>query len=247
MRKIGIILLVLAGLQNTTLAEQIYYEKLFNLEYSEEIENKQNAWAQFWDLRQKNNYTKLGTIRLEEGELLSQPGQKSIHSEESLNTGDGWRLSGQYSRVAFKISIKYDRFTKNEIIRITSNKSYNGWVTSRQGGLVYNGNQWPIEGPATVEVSVKPFEATTYKNGQNHQIYRTVQTEQFLRISFTKSLSQFRVSQNQLQALVLPKGVEGMSVIMESSDDLVNWTRDTLGKKPRANRPKFFRLRAIKE
>ena len=62
-----------------------------------------------------------------------------------------------------------------------------------------------------------------------------------------KERSAFAQSPTQLQTLVLPKGVEGMSVIMESSDDLVNWTRDTLGKKPRANRPKFFRLRAVKE
>jgi hypothetical protein len=247
MKYITSTLLLIVGMQVTARAELIYYEKLFELEYSEEIKNVQNLWSQFWDARDENNYTQLGTIRLEEGELLSQPSQRSIHSEVSSDTGQGWSLTGTYSVTKFRLKIKYDQFSKEEVITIRSKTDYNGWYTQRKGGLVFNGNQWPIEGPATVEVSVNPREAVTYRNEGNPQIYRAIRPEQFLRISFTKSLSQFRVSQNQLQALVLPKGVQGMSVIMESSEDLVNWTRDMLGPKATADRPKFFRLRAIKQ
>jgi hypothetical protein len=89
--------------------------------------------------------------------------------------------------------------------------------------------------------------ASKYDQEQKKTFYKPVKPELYVRISFNKTLASYRADQNQLQALVLPKGVPGMSVIMESSDDHVNWTRDTLGPKSTANRPKFFRLRAVKE
>jgi hypothetical protein len=46
---------------------------------------------------------------------------------------------------------------------------------------------------------------------------------------------------------VLPKETENMTLILESSDDMVKWTADTLGDKPKANRKKFYRLRAVKK
>ena len=46
---------------------------------------------------------------------------------------------------------------------------------------------------------------------------------------------------------VLPKSVDNVDLVLESSDDMVNWTEETLGEKPKANRKKFYRLRAKKE
>ena len=46
---------------------------------------------------------------------------------------------------------------------------------------------------------------------------------------------------------VLPKEAENMTLLLESSDDMVKWTADTLGDKPKANRKKFYRLRAVKK
>jgi hypothetical protein len=46
---------------------------------------------------------------------------------------------------------------------------------------------------------------------------------------------------------VLPKSVDNMDLVLESSDDMVNWTTDTLGDKPKANRKKFYRLRGKKK
>ena len=46
---------------------------------------------------------------------------------------------------------------------------------------------------------------------------------------------------------VLPKSVDNMDLVLESSDDMVNWTADTLGDKPKANRKKFYRLRGKKK
>ncbi len=46
---------------------------------------------------------------------------------------------------------------------------------------------------------------------------------------------------------VLPKETENMELILESSDDMVKWEKDVIGDKPKANRKKFYRLRAVKK
>ena len=46
---------------------------------------------------------------------------------------------------------------------------------------------------------------------------------------------------------VLPQTGADLNLILESSDDLVNWTLDNTGKKPAGNRKRFYRLRAVKE
>ena len=38
-----------------------------------------------------------------------------------------------------------------------------------------------------------------------------------------------------------------MELILESSDDMVKWEKDVIGDKPKANRKKFYRLRAVKK
>ena len=49
------------------------------------------------------------------------------------------------------------------------------------------------------------------------------------------------------QSIVLPEGSGDLSIIMEGSNVLINWTREDLGKKPEANRKTFYRIRAVKE
>jgi hypothetical protein len=241
MKYIATTLLLIVGVQVSLNAELFYYEKIFEETISKEFtdQERDERDASYNQLREE---LEIGNIRLEEGELLSKPSQKMIRSPIILN---GWRANSQ-SLPHFKLIINYDRFSKDEVYKITNEENFK-WSFAHESGLVFSqGNEWPIEGPATVKVLVKPHIAPLYINNGGYK-YKYFRPEQFLRISFTKSLSQFRVSQNQLQALVLPKGVQGMSVIMESSEDLVNWTLDTLGPKATADRPKFFRLRAIKQ
>jgi hypothetical protein len=241
MKYITSTLLMIVGMQVPLNAELLYYEKIFEDITSKEFTTEEGGQLE-QGFNELNVETELGTIRLEEGEELSQPSQKLIRSYVQKNQ---WSTSTK-RHPFFKMIINYDRFSKDEIIEITCSSDQN-WYTQRNSSLVFSkGNQWPIEGPATITVTLKPYVVQLYSQF-NPRKYQNIRPEQFYRISFTKSVSQFRVSQNQLQALVLPKGVEGMSVIMESSEDLVNWTRDTLGRKPTANRPKFFRLRALKE
>lgn len=47
--------------------------------------------------------------------------------------------------------------------------------------------------------------------------------------------------------IVMPNTSSDMSLLIESSDDLVNWTRDQSGDKPVGNRKRFYRLRAVKK
>ena len=46
---------------------------------------------------------------------------------------------------------------------------------------------------------------------------------------------------------VIPDSTEVATLVLEGSDDMVNWTVETLGEKPKANRKKFYRLRAKKD
>jgi hypothetical protein len=46
---------------------------------------------------------------------------------------------------------------------------------------------------------------------------------------------------------VIPETADDSTLVLEGSDDMVNWTTETLGDKPKANRKKFYRLRAKKK
>lgn len=46
---------------------------------------------------------------------------------------------------------------------------------------------------------------------------------------------------------VIPETADDSTLVLEGSDDMVNWTVETLGDKPKANRKKFYRLRAKKK
>ena len=46
---------------------------------------------------------------------------------------------------------------------------------------------------------------------------------------------------------VIPETADDSTLVLEGSDDMVNWATETLGDKPKANRKKFYRLRAKKK
>ena len=251
MKKISTILLALIGLQTSLNAEIIYFEKLVQREESKVLTHKEynEQYSTFARALDSKTIT-LGTIRLEEGEELTIKNRKWTKASCCASEANGFTLLGGGNYVGgFIIDIDFDNFTQNEKI-VSRYQGGNQWGEQRiDEGLQYDGSLWPVEGPATIKIQINPawYIPKTNANNTSDILYKTLIPEQYCRISFNKTLASYRADQNQLQALVLPKGVEGMSVIMESSDDLVNWTRDTLGKKPTANRPKFFRLRAIKE
>ena len=247
-KKISKILLALIGLQVSINAEIIYFEKALQREESQVLE--QNEYFS-QDAKIKKDFDDvrifLGTIRLEEGEELTIYKRKWTTAYCCGSDSNGYQKN-QGERGRFRIEIDYDKFSQNEYFRTYF--SGPNWNEVREGeGLDYHGSMWPVEGPATIKIHITPawYIGSKYDQSRGLDTFKPLTPEQYCRISFNKTLSSHRADQNQLQALVLPKGVPGMSVIMESSDDLVNWTRDTLGQKPTANRPKFFRLRAVKE
>jgi hypothetical protein len=251
MKYITTTLLLIVGMQVSINAEIIYFEKVLQREEHQVLTHKEynqqyNTFASDFDAKR----ILLGTIRLEEGEELTVNNRKWTTASCCGNEADGFTLlgGGNYQG-GFIIEIDFDKFTQNEKI-VSRYEGGNQWGEQRiEEGLQYDGSLWPVEGPATIKIQINPvwYIPKTDAPTINDILYKTITPEQYCRISFKKNLASYRVNQNQLQALVLPKGVEGMSVIMESSEDLVNWTRDNPGRKPTANRPKFFRLRAVKE
>lgn len=252
MKKISTILLAVIGMQLSINAEIIYFEKMLQRDVTQVLSYQEFA-EQYSKIRA--DYEKrrilLGTIRLEEGEELTIKNRKWTRANCCGNEPDGFNnVEAGDSGGHFYIEIDFDKFTQNENIETGYSSGDRIWWESRSGsGLRYDGSMWPVEGPATIKIHIKPGWYAARKDApvSKDRLFRFLTLEQYCRISFNKTLASYQADQNQLQALVLPKGVPGMSVIMESSDDLVNWTRDTLGRKPTANRPKFFRLRAVKE
>ena len=57
----------------------------------------------------------------------------------------------------------------------------------------------------------------------------------------------FAESSGRNNITVIPDTAEDSTLVLEGSDDMVNWTTETLGDKPKANRKKFYRLRAKKK
>ena len=228
----------MVGAITTPRAEIIYFEKKtsdFYQGFADETKAVEIAGKRISDTIQ------LGTIRIETGEFLE------IHSRKYIrgNQRGGARREYGGGSGQFLLEVNYDNFDKPEKIQTSYYFQSGKWGTSYQNNEYQSSSGiFPIEGPANINIKIQVSVWHLWFGGGNWGVH---QPEQYFRIAFKKGLSDFGTPNNQLQALVLPKGVEGMSVIMESSDDLVNWTRDTLGKKPTANRPKFFRLRAIKE
>jgi hypothetical protein len=236
MKKIGIILLVIVGTLTTPRAEIIYFEKKTSDFYQAFSDEKKAV-----DLSSKliNDIIDLGTIRIETGEFLEIHSRKYIRGHQRQAQREYGGGPGK-----FLLEVNYDNFDKPEKIQTSWSFSSRKWGTSYYNQAYDSSSAiFPIEGPATIKVKLQVSVFHLWFGGT----WGVHQPEQYFRIAFKKGLSDFGTPNNQLQALVLPKGVQGMSVIMESSDDLVNWTRDTLGRKPTANRPKFFRLRAVKE
>ena len=60
-------------------------------------------------------------------------------------------------------------------------------------------------------------------------------------------INTFDNAQSANNITVLPNSASDLNLILEASDDLVNWTREGLGKKPAGVRKRFYRLRAVKE
>lgn len=172
----------------------------------------------------------IGTIEVGEGEEITKV--KLLTIAPKLE----W-----HGVIDFKV--KYPQFKDPTILTYGPRGARVAWeLTSTQAAVV--GEAWPIYGPATIEIVFKPATRSNYLGNNNYEV-RIV--DQIIQVLMKKERSAFAQSSTQLQALVLPKNTKNTRLIVESSEDLVNWAIDTPGPKTTTNRERFFRLRAVKE
>lgn len=179
MKKISTILLALIGLQTSLNAEIIYFEKLVQREesqvltYNEYSEQRGTLEADF-----DRKKILLGTIRLEEGEELRIRNRKWTKASCCSDETDGLIiLGGGNSTGIFFIEINFDKFTQNESIETGYNSGDRSWWESRKGqGLKYDGSLWPVEGPATIKIHIRPawYLPRTNANNTTSQLYKTL-------------------------------------------------------------------------
>jgi len=158
---------------------------------------------------------------------------------------EGPRMKGQ-----IEIIIKNEVFGKpiSHILSLEYHSQYGSFWNLRKrqdGDLKYFGrNEWPKKGPANIEIRLKPYRMGPTKDDKGWFVEEYLQ---HWRMIYRKSIASYAQSQTQLQALVLPKNTKNTRLVVESSEDLVNWKLDTPGPKTTTNRERFFRLRAVKE
>jgi hypothetical protein len=255
MKYITTTLMLIVGFQFSVCAETLVFEKVVSeLEFPEEYVSDYNPAIK----KINNAFIPLGTIRLEIGETLTLGEIKHMRARnvnrEFRDSGNDW-IEMQDYYASFNLELKYDLLSKEQKIDITNTRNrdtgqYTKWSVGYSSEYI-SGTEatWPIEGPVTISVSVKPYSRIVYNNSQNTGVLYKIDNrpEQYLRIIFKKEQSSIYNNQSKQQVLVLPKDSKNTNVIMESSEDLVNWTSDSLGPKNTADGHRFFRLRAVKE
>ena len=154
---------------------------------------------------------------------------------------------------SLKLTFNYDNFNRESIRyiqrRFLDNKGYTWGFSGEQSVTSYNNyNNTTIRGPVSIKIEMLRF-LRTYRSDDAEANYplSIVQPEQNWRIFFKKEKASYLQAKTQLQALVLPKNTKNTRLVVESSEDLVNWKLDTPGPKTTTNRERFFRLRAVKE
>jgi hypothetical protein len=226
---------------NKTISENKLY-----LDVQDSFNSTQVAQSQAW-IKIVNDNVTVENISLSEGQEFSI----SQHYTELLTTigvDDGWLNIGGLKREGM-VSITVTQFGVTQMHRmmrkyVTSQRKYNWVIISESGGFKYFGNNaWPIKGPAEIKIEIRPY-IIVAKDDKGWHANVVVQ---HWRSIYTIKKSSYAQPSNQLQALVLPKNTKNTRLIVESSEDLVNWAIDTPGPKTTTNRERFFRLRAVKE
>ena len=255
MKHITTTLMLIAGIQFSICAENLLFEKVVSeLEFPEEYDEDG------YDLATKkinNAFISLGTIRLEIGETLTLGEIKHMRARdvnrEFRDSGNNWK-EGWLFYAQFNLKLKYDLLSKEQNIDISNtwNKEtgrHTKWSVGYSSEYI-SGTEavWPIEGPVTISVSVKPYSRLMYHDtGAGRILKIDNRPEQYLRIIFKKEHSSIYNNQSKQQVLVLPKGSKNTNVIMESSEDLITWEKDVPGEKNTDAANRFYRLRAVKK
>lgn len=107
-----------------------------------------------------------------------------------------------------------------------------------------------IAGPAELFINfenIYSFHLSLSNNSANNKVsVNHGERAALVTLEFGKTSSESTSSTGQ-KALVLPKGSGVNELVLESSEDLVNWEKDTLGDKNTDSGNRFYRLRAVKK
>jgi hypothetical protein len=261
MKYITATLMLIVGFQFSVCAENLFFEHFYNNVSIYSVTPQKTSYAAMAERLNKLDSEldlekKLGTIRLKAGEKLTLGQIKFLKQKTDLNVYNPDNIDfGSYTinetrYASFELQLKYDLFKQPQKLTIL-NKANKDWVVNFSDDI-FNGTgvEWPIEGPVTISIKCKPLLNNLHNYNPNvgqHRYSLADLDEQYISISFEKSISSINNNQSKQQVLVLPKGSKNTNVIMESSEDLVNWTTDSLGPKNTADGHRFFRLRAVKE
>jgi hypothetical protein len=261
MKHITITFMLIVGFQFSVCAETLFFEHFYNNVSIYSVTPQKTSYAAMEERFNKLDSEldlekKLGTIRLKAGEKLTLGQIKFLKQKTDLNVYNPDNIDvGSYSisdrrYASFELQLNYDLFKQPQKITIL-NKVNKQWEVNFSDDI-FNGTgvKWPIEGPVTISIKCKPLLTKLINYNQKIGQYRYSLAdldEQYISISFEKSISSINNNQSKQQVLVLPKDSKNTNVIMESSEDLVNWTTDSPGPKNTADSHRFFRLRAVKE
>ncbi|MDA7676820.1 hypothetical protein N8584_02445 [bacterium] len=195
----------------------------------------------------------LGEIELKEGEELSFDRcvikVLSLNTRDVNNSGSSLRpllVLNKEPSPRIVIKTKYplsEDYYLHAIGTSTSNGSTWNWQNKSIGAGI---KSLPITGPAKVKISINPQTMwSVLSNGNNVDRHTPKQS---VSLYFQKNIIGTSGSQGlKNNVLVIPEGLEGVNLILESSIDLINWQVDVLGIKLKSDSPKFYRLRAKKK
>jgi hypothetical protein len=214
-------------------AEDIFYQKIID---SYSYTDEENARAHYYQV-DKRQAVELGEVTLNEGEELSY----NVHYIQREAYKGDYVQDGYWTGIII-LTVKYPEFDQElEIIYNNQSKGAGKWSVE-DGGLFFGG-YFPVRGPAIVKVEIIPY-AIRIRQGNN---YHTHYPKQNWRVILDKTKATYAKSPGQQQVLVLPKGSGVNELVLESSEDLVNWEKDTLGDKNTDSGNRFYRLRAVKK
>ena len=234
---------------NQVNAEIIFFQKIV------ESKNFLNVDNGHYKNLNKDEFIQIGDIKLNQNEQLSfeslhiqREDFKKIADRPNLKHRRGDSILVKHTGIII-LTIKYPDFETpvtlyyNKTTNSLGQNTKNQW--SSNNGDTFLGGVFPIYGPADINIKVQPY--ALQLNTWNTAPWGTQYPKQHWRMSFKKTVPSFFQQKTQLQALVLPKNTKNTRLVVESSEDLVNWKLDTPGPKTTTNRERFFRLRAVKE
>jgi len=179
-----------------------------------------------------------GNIHLAMSQEYGQVLLQSIKTTTQNSTSTTWSEEAETLKIKENTSFTIisglsEDLTKN--LKITyKNKSYTTPILSMTINGLWNTNSGTkIFGPCEIEFSVSKGKSIFCSYVINELDQRN------------SNYASGVVSGNNVT--VIPDTAEDATLVLEGSNDMVNWEVDTLGDKPKANRKKFYRLRVKKE